>query len=61
MKSVRLMTKDGGLVTSGKVPLFNEPLEVIIWGQRIFTYSHTDEETVDVYVEAFSVALILVE
>lgn len=61
MKSVRLMRKDGGFVTTGQVPLFNEPPEVIIWGQRIFTYSHTDDESVDVYVEAFSVALILVE
>jgi len=61
MKSVRLVTKDGGFVTSGKVPLFNEPPEVIIWGQRIFTYSQTDDEAVDVYVEAFSVALVLVD
>jgi hypothetical protein len=61
MKSVRLMTKDGDFVIGGKVPLFNEPPEVVVWGQRIFTYSHTDNEAVDVYVEAFSVALVLVD
>jgi hypothetical protein len=61
MKSVRLMTKDGGFVAGGKIPIFNEPPDVVGWGQRIFTYSHTDDETVDVYIEAFSVALALVD
>lgn len=61
MKKVRLMTKDGGFVTGGEVPLFDEPPDVVVWGERVFTYSHTDDETVDVYVEAFFVALSIVD
>lgn len=55
------MTKDGGFVTGGKIPLFNEPPDVIVWGERVFTYSHTDDETEDVYVEAFCVPLTIVD
>lgn len=61
MKSVRLITNDGGFVVSGKVPPFDAPPDVIVWGQRVFTYSHTDDEAVDVYIEAFSVALVAVD
>ena len=58
MQDVRLLTKDGGYVASGKIPPFNEPPEVLIWGELFFTYDVTDDEETHVYVEAFTVVLI---
>lgn len=52
-KKVLLLTKDGDYVASDNFPKFNEPPAVLIWGERFFTYDTTDDEDVDVYVEAF--------
>ena len=57
MKTVLLYTKDGGFVVSGKIPAFNVPPDVIVWGDRIFQYSATTDEGTDSYVECFAVAL----
>lgn len=60
MKTVLLYTKDGGFVVSGKIPAFDVPPDVILWGDRHFQYSGTDDEGVDSYVECFAVALVRV-
>jgi len=61
MEKVRLLTKDGGFVTSGMIPAFNDPPDVIVWGSRIFQYDSTDDEREHVYIEAFSSYLVIVE
>lgn len=57
MEHVRLLTADGGFVTSGTIPSFNEPPGILIWGTRFFTYEQTDDESVHVYVETFAYVL----
>lgn len=58
MKTVILFTKSGDFVVSGKVPEFDVPPDVIVWGDRHFQYSATSDEGVDSYVECFAVALV---
>jgi len=57
MDNVRLLTADGGYVTSGTIPKFNEPPGILIWGERFFTYDITDDENVHVYIETFTFVL----
>lgn len=33
---IKLLTRDGGYVTTVSVPPFNPPPEVIMWGSRVF-------------------------
>lgn len=58
MRKVRLVNAAGAFVVSGRIPVFNEPPAVLIWGTRFFVYSVTDDEQVDVYVEAFTTVLL---
>ena len=58
MKNVILYTESGEHVVSGQVPFFDVPPAVLIWGDRVFLYSATDDEGVDSYVECFAVALV---
>jgi hypothetical protein len=51
----------GEYVVSGRVPAFDEPPAFLIWGDRTFEYSSTDDEGVDLYYECFAVALIHVD
>lgn len=53
MDRVILQTKDGGYVTGGKIPPFNEPPDVLLWGDRVFQYNVTDDEHCHIYVEVF--------
>ena len=57
MDSVRLLTGRGDYVVSGRIPQFDEPPGVLIWGERFFTYDSTTDENEHVYVETFTYVL----
>lgn len=40
MIKIKLFTRDGLYVTTVMVPDFNPMAEAIVWGSRIFFYSH---------------------
>lgn len=59
--TVKLYAQAGGFVVEGEIPRFNDPPEILIWGERFFRYSCiVFENGVDhlVYTEAFTVALV---
>lgn len=60
MMRVRLETREGELVTNGRVPPFNIAPEVLLWGVRVFRHHGTDNG-VEVYREAFATYLIETE
>jgi hypothetical protein len=60
---VKLYT-DGGapvdserFVVGGEIPPFDKHPDVLLWGTRIFRFSHAEPDHL-VYVEAFTYALI---
>lgn len=61
MKPVILKTTDGRFVIRGQVPAFNQPPDVLVWGDRHFRYDSTDSLGADVYIECFAVALIQID
>lgn len=54
---VRLETREGELVTNGRVPPFNIAPEVLLWGVRVFRHHYTGGD-VEIYREAFATYLI---
>lgn len=60
MAHVRLETREGELVVSGRVPPFNIAPEVMLWGVRLFRFHDTDNGVL-VFREAFSTYLIDVD
>lgn len=68
MQPVKLLTRNGELVTYGSVPPFmiGKEAEVLLWGSRVFSleYDKKGEPSYDVsghlvYRESFAVALII--
>jgi hypothetical protein len=55
---VKLMNGGGFRVVEGEVPEFNEPPEVVVWGERFFRYEGTGRDGTWLYREAFTVALV---
>lgn len=60
MAHVRLETREGELVVSGRVPDFNTQPEVMLWGVRLFRFHETDKGVL-VFREAFSTYLVDVD
>jgi hypothetical protein len=60
MMNVQLETRTGDLVTTGRVPPFNEPPEVLLWGVRVFRLHDKGDGMVrpTIYREAFATYLI---
>jgi hypothetical protein len=58
MMRVRLETREGELVTMGRVPPFNIAPEVLIWGVRVFRWHERAKDQTEVYREAFATYLI---
>lgn len=59
-QTVKLFTNDGGFVVEGKVPRYNEPPEVMLWGERIFIRDPFRIDTNDQWVryrEAWTITL----
>lgn len=54
---VKLLTHDHGFVVSGKIPHFDVPPSVILWGDRTFAYFDTGQG-IHTYLEAFAVYLV---
>lgn len=50
---VRLYSSEFGFVHQGWLPKFNEPPQILLWGQRMFKYHFNG-----IYLEVFAVVLV---
>jgi hypothetical protein len=58
---VKLYTRGDGFVTEGELPPYNEPPEVLFWGERVFVRDPWRVDNSDEwvrYTEAWSTALV---